>query len=238
MADIEPALLTEDADTGLLPLARVLVISPVLLYREGLASCLSADGRLQVMAATEPLNAGVEVARHSPDAIILDASGEEGLSLARQIRLDDGRIVLVGFAICQSTAHVVACAEAGIAAFVDVNCTVDALVQAVIGALHGEFRCPPRVTAILCKRLASLATGQTARSLMGISSLTQRELEVATLISEGLSNKEIALDLRIGPATVKNHVHNILEKLHVRRRAAIAAHVTENGRASTLYPAE
>ncbi|HET6940978.1 MAG TPA: response regulator transcription factor [Sphingomicrobium sp.] len=222
MADIEPAILNGHAESRSLPLARVMLISPVLLYRQGLASSLSTDGRLQVVASTEPVHAEVEVVSNAPDAIILDASNEDGLSLARQIKQSHENSVLVGFGVCGSDAHIVACAEAGIAAFVDESSSIDTLVQAVVGALNGEFRCSPKVSAILCERLASLATR--SRSLKGISSLTSRELEVASLISKGLSNKEIALDLRIGPATVKNHVHNILEKLHVRRRAAIAAH--------------
>jgi DNA-binding CsgD family transcriptional regulator len=57
--------------------------------------------------------------------------------------------------------------------------------------------------------------------------LTRREREIAALIGEGLSNKEIAIDLRIGPSTVKNHIHNILEKLNVRRRAAIVHQLRE-----------
>jgi two-component system, NarL family, nitrate/nitrite response regulator NarL len=57
--------------------------------------------------------------------------------------------------------------------------------------------------------------------------LTRREREIAVLIGQGLSNKEIAIDLRIGAATVKNHVHSILEKLDVRRRSAIVHQLSE-----------
>lgn len=73
------------------------------------------------------------------------------------------------------------------------------------------------MSALLCARVAELATlGQQPETL------TRREREIAMLVGEGLSNKEIAKDLSIGPSTVKNHVHNILEKLRVRRRSAIA----------------
>lgn len=72
---------------------------------------------------------------------------------------------------------------------------------------------------MLCHRLAALA-GDKQRPDDG---LTTRERQAADLIIEGRSNKEIAIDLRIGPATVKNHVHDILDKLKVRRRAAIGS---------------
>ena len=72
------------------------------------------------------------------------------------------------------------------------------------------------VRSTLCERLARLSVGTTKAA-----PLTRREREIAVLIAEGLSNKEIARDLRIGASTVKNHVHSILEKLNVRRRSAI-----------------
>ena len=77
------------------------------------------------------------------------------------------------------------------------------------------------------ERLAALATANASGLVAPANSLTPRERQIASLVSKGLSNKEIALGLRIGPATVKNHVHNILDKLGVRRRAAIAACVSE-----------
>jgi len=209
-----------------LPVPKVMVVSSVLLYREGLAASLSADGRMEVVGVTDPAHAALEALACTPEAVLLDATGEGALAMARQLKRLDGEIVLVGFGISDSAAAAVACAEAGLAGFIDENGSIDALVNATISALHGEFRCSPRVTAILCERLATLANGDATRAATA-ASLTPRELEVASLVSEGLSNKEIALGLRIGPATVKNHVHNILDKLGVRRRAAIAARVTQ-----------
>jgi DNA-binding NarL/FixJ family response regulator len=204
-----------------------MIVSSVLLYREGLAASLAADGRLAVVSSIDPEQATAQATALRPDAVVFDASGEEALAMARRLKRLDERIVLVGFGNSNSARDVVACAEAGLAGFIDENGSIDSLVQAIVGALHGEFRCAPRVTAILCQRLASLASREPTEATQGRSSLTPRELEIASLVSEGLSNKEIALGLRIGPATVKNHVHNILDKLGVRRRAAIAAKVSE-----------
>lgn len=214
-----------NAIDGRLP--KVMVVSSVLLYREGLAASLSADGRLQVMAITDPIHAASEAQTCAPDAVLFDATGTEALEMARRLKRLDGSIVLVGFGISNSVEHAVACAEAGLAGFIDENGSIDALVHATLCALQGEFSCSPRVTAILCERLATLANGDTRLAETAASSLTPREREIASLVSEGLSNKEIALGLRIGPATVKNHVHNILDKLGVRRRAAIATRVCE-----------
>jgi len=204
-----------------------MVVSPVLLYREGLAASLAANGRLRVIAVTDPANATEQAAKCQPDAVVFDASSEVALAMARQLKQLNERLVLVGFGVSESASHVVACAEAGLDGFIDPNGSIDALVQTILGALNGEFRCSPRVTTILCERIASMARGQLDPHVELRSSLTPREREIASLVSEGLSNKEIALGLKIGPATVKNHIHNILDKLGVRRRAAIAARVGE-----------
>ena len=204
---------------------RVVIVSDVLLYREGLAASLARDGRLEVIAALGASDAPEALEELSPDALLLDASMERGLVLARRIRSDFPELRVVGFGIAVGAASLIACAESGLAAFVDCNGTVAELVSAVHGALRGELSCSPRVTAMMCDRLASLAGATTESG----EPLTRREREVAALVAEGLSNKEIAIDLRIGPATVKNHVHNILDKLKVRRRAAIAGRMRERG---------
>ena len=64
--------------------------------------------------------------------------------------------------------------------------------------------------------------------------LTRRERQIVGLIDQGLSNKEIASRLCIELPTVKNHVHNILEKLHVRRRGEAVARIRESRRAAGI----
>jgi DNA-binding NarL/FixJ family response regulator len=198
---------------------RVIIVSDVLLYRHGLAASLARDGRVDVITAISALDARGALDTHSPDALLLDASAEQGLAMARQFRSSYPALRLVGFGISGDAASLIACAESGLSAFVDRNGTVEALVSAVLSAIKGELNCSPRIVALICDRLASLAGVKPEPS----EPLTRREREVAALVAEGLSNKEIAIDLRIGPATVKNHVHNILDKLNVPRRAAIPA---------------
>jgi DNA-binding NarL/FixJ family response regulator len=203
---------------------RIVVAGGILLYREGLAASLARDGRLDVVAVVDLTDAVATASRLLPDAIVLDASTEEGLSLARRLKCTNPELPVVGFGIAERPADVIGCAEAGLAGFIDQNGSVDALVAVIFDALRGEFNCSPRVTTILCARLSRLAD----RGHREPAVLTPRELEIAGLVAEGLSNKEIAQGLRIGPTTVKNHVHNILDKLNVRRRAAIAVRVADS----------
>ena len=200
---------------GLLP--AVLIISEVLLYREGVAAGLQQCGRLRVAGAVAGSAALARLAGGDVAAVLLDVSGQDALGLARTIKQRWPALAIVGFGIADDALGV-ACAEAGLTGFVGADGTVERLAETVLQALAGQVGCTPQMAALLCDRLASLAR----RPAPMASPLTAREREIATLVSDGLSNKEIAATLRIGPATVKNHVHNILDKLGVRRRGAIA----------------
>ena len=200
---------------------RVLVVSDVLLYREGVARGLAQLGRLSIVDALAGVDAVTRVVSITVDAILLDASIPESLVVARQLRAARPELPVIGFGIgCAATS--VACAEAGLIGFVGRDGTLAELEQAVEQAIAGEVGCAPQLVAMLCRRVAALA-GTTVQA-PPTAALTRREREIAALASEGLSNKEIAIELRIGPATVKNHIHNILEKLQIRRRGAIGAH--------------
>ena len=201
----------------------VTVVSDVMLYREGLAASLFRDGRLKILDLVSSLNALPVISRNIPDVALLDGAIPDCLNLARRIRTHVPGVRIVGFGISGGADRLVDCAESGLTAFIDSNGSVGELVTAVLGALHGQLACSPEVSALMCERLARLAAAGAHRP----GALTRREREIAVLIGQGLSNKEIANDLRIGPSTVKNHVHSILEKLNVRRRAAIVHQLRE-----------
>jgi DNA-binding NarL/FixJ family response regulator len=199
------------------PPPRVVLVSDVLLYRQGLQASLGKDGRVAIVGAAASKDALTMISRCSPDVVLVDGAASECLAIARLLRSQWPKVRLVGFGISGGAERLVDCAQWGLAAFVDCNASATDLANAVLDAIKGELACSPEVSALLCERLAHYAAvGHEAESL------TRREREIALLIGEGLSNKEIAKDLRIGPSTVKNHVHTILEKLGVRRRSAIA----------------
>ncbi len=203
---------------------RVLIVSDVRLYREGLALSLARGGALEVVGASSSADAIENTDTLCPDAVLLDASLPHGLALSRAILRGAPSTRIVGFGIDGDDHGVLACAEAGLSAFVWREGTTAELAAAVGHAMRGELPCSPRLASMLFNRLGSLAVDR-AVSRDEPSLLTRREHQIAELVAEGLSNKEIALQLRIGAATVKNHVHNILEKLKIKRRTAITAYL-------------
>lgn len=202
---------------------RVVIVSNVRLYREGVAISLSRNPVIDVIATTSASDAIMRMPELCPDVALLDASLVDGQSMLRHMRDSVPQLRIVAFAVSDSDNDVIACAEAGISAYVSCEASADDLIDAVHQAMRGEFVCTPRVTALLLTHVAALSAERLPFS--SLNGLTQREKEIIPLIELGLSNKEIARRLHVEAATVKNHVHNILEKLQVRRRGEVAVRV-------------
>jgi DNA-binding NarL/FixJ family response regulator len=200
---------------------RIFILSGVRLFREGLALSLSREETVDVVGTGAPAEALVQIADLRPEVVLLDSFLIEGPTAPRRLREIVPETKVVAFAVLEIDQAVIDCAEAGIAAYVACEGTAGDLVDAVHQAIRGEVACSPRLTSLLFGRLATLSAARIP-SIDG-GALTPRESEIIALIELGLSNKEIAHRLRIGTATIKNHVHNILEKLQVHRRGEVAA---------------
>lgn len=202
---------------------RVLVFAGVALYREGIASSLAARGGFDVVGSVASFDdARLVIATHPPDVMVVDAATPRSFDLIQRLRAaaPSARIVAFGIEDCET--DILACAEAGVSGYLLRDGSMDDLTAVIAGAMRGEVVCPPRVTASLFRRLASLASSRDLLPARWIS-LTDRERDVLSLLDAGLSNKEIATDLHIELSTVKNHVHRVLEKLNVKSRSAAVA---------------
>src|SRR3990172_7106777 len=201
---------------------RILIVDDTRLYREGLAHILDRVDGLSVAGTTDAQVSAVEAVRTlRPDVVLLriDMPGSAAILRAIVNAGVGARVIAVG--LIEREQDVIACVEAGALGFLPRDGSLDDLVACIRSAARGETVCSPRMVATLLKRMAALAADRP--TWPGHSHLTAREHEVVRLIDEGLSNKEIAQRLSIEVRTVKNHVHNILEKLHVHRRGEAAA---------------
>jgi two-component system, NarL family, nitrate/nitrite response regulator NarL len=203
---------------------RVLVISGIRLYREGLVEALTRTGKLVVagtaMAAADVLG---RLSGLRPDVVLLDSSAG-GTAEARAILAEAPRTKLIALAVSEAEEEVIAWAEVGVAGFITREASLQDVVETIEGVMRGESIASPRLIATLLQHV-QLAGEERTTSVE--TRLTSREREIVALIDAGLSNKQIAGRLTIEVATVKNHVHNILEKLHVHRRTDAAAWVRE-----------
>lgn len=203
-------------DTPPSPTLRLCVVSDVRIYREGLVLALDRVREFEVIAVEGCGSQAVAAAADTRAAVVVvDIGAQGGVDVVRLVRRELPGAKVVAFGVDESEQEILACAEAGVAGFVCRNASSSELVDIVRSAVRGEVLCTPKIAASLFRRVASLA----GRAPGPADALTIRERQVLALMRDGLANKQIAAQLNIAEATVKNHVHNVLDKLNVKRRA-------------------
>jgi DNA-binding NarL/FixJ family response regulator len=202
--------------------SRIVVAADVGFYREGLAFVLPRCGFDVAGTAATGHDAVAATVALAPDVTLLDMAMRSSLGVLQAIAHHAPRVALVALGVSDDEGAVVACIEAGAVAYVTRDGTLADVVDTIRRAIRGESLASPRIVGILMRRAALSAQRSDPAPA---DSLTAREVEVIRLIDEGLSNKDIAARLCIEVTTVKNHVHNILEKLSVHRRGEAAARV-------------
>ncbi|MGH9202811.1 MAG: LuxR C-terminal-related transcriptional regulator, partial [Vicinamibacterales bacterium] len=212
-------MLTSDSSAPS-PRTSVFIVADVRLYREGLAGSLSTCSRLVVVGTcANRADAREQVPPLRPDVVVVDVAVRESLELIRDLRVEAPRCKVLAFAVEEIAADIIECAEAGAAGYVSAEASIDDLATAIEGIARAELVCSPRIAAQLFGRISERGE----RWSFETKTLTSREREVLDCIRQGKSNKEIAQKLNIAEPTVKNHVHNLLDKLDVTTRAQAAA---------------
>jgi two-component system nitrate/nitrite response regulator NarL len=200
----------------------LLVVVDVRAYLEGIIVHLNNCPGLQIIGTGASIQDVLEMTpRLRPKIVLLDMALDHSLAATRRLRQLVPETRVIALAVTEADASVIACAEAGAAGYVPRQASLAELTTILISAARGEALCPPRITAALLQRVESLAAERRGPPCDAV--LTPREKEILALIDDGLSNKQIAQRLFIEVPTVKNHVHNILEKLNVSRRSEAAA---------------
>lgn len=194
--------------------ARILIVSDVRLFSEALGLRLGQHPGMSVVAVVAGDAALAAAADSKPDIVLLDVGELGGLAIAQDLRErhPELRIVAIGAPASAGAALTAACQT--IVGVVPREGSVDDVVELL------ERLAAPAIHSIDEERKigeSSQTAGAGAKD-----ALTAREHEILALIERGLSNKEIARRLRIELGTVKNHVHNVLQKLQVRGRGEAA----------------
>ncbi len=207
---------------------RIFLVADVSVYRGLLVHALAGEEDIEVVGSSQGDVASVAIRNTEPAVVLVDAARDSGPAQVRALAAAAPGVKIVAVGIPDDEAVLLELVEAGIAGYVTAEQSLGELIATVEAAANGELRCSPRLSAVLAERLAALTAGLPRRSRD--HKLTSREREIAALVTEGLSNKQIAERLSIERATVKNHVHNVLAKLGVTRRDEVATVV----RTSTL----
>lgn len=199
---------------------RAWAASNVRLYREGLEHILKNAAGVVVGAGASSAMEALELSRHrSPSILLLDMAMDDAMSVARQIVRSSRATKVIALGMPELESDVLSCAAAGVAGYVTRAASESDVVEAVFAAARDEVVCSAKVAGFLVKHIATLANQRAgAGPQVG---LTAREAQIRRLMRQGMSNKMISRTLGIELPTVKNHVHSILGKLGVHRRAEV-----------------
>lgn len=196
-----------------------MVASDVRLYREGLEHMLRGVPGIRVVGGA--ISAGETLERvqdAQPSAVLLDMAMEGALAVARQIGRMQVVTKVVALGMPEFETEVLSCAAVGIAGYLTRSASMNDALDTIHAAARGELRCSPRVAGFLFRHIASLAKERATPAPVA-SNLTTRESQILDLLRQGMTNKMISRSLGIELPTVKNHVHSILAKLGIHRRA-------------------
>jgi len=152
-------------------------------------------------------------------AIDLSATLDATLEMIHSITMQCPKSKVIVLGLPESEESVVKLAAAGASGYASPDCSSKELISILQAVGNNEFTCPPNITHALFSHLAYLASAEgRPPSLSAV--LTTRETKILHLLSQKLTNKEIAVRLGISQYTAKNHVHRILKKLGVRNRSS------------------
>ena len=214
---------------------RVLIVSDVRVVQEGLNSLLAQRAGIDVVSAVDMLRASDEIARLLPDVVLFDAARQDSVEFVKTLVASAPHSRIVAFGVKETAEEFLALAAAGTAGYVRDSAESNDVVNVLGQVMCDELPCSPRAAASLYRRVATLSQGSDAPNGVAVP-LSRRELQIAHLIDCGLTNKEIGRQLGIEAATVKNHVHNICEKLEVHRRGEVAGRIRTIARAPLRLP--
>jgi DNA-binding NarL/FixJ family response regulator len=203
---------------------RLLLVDDHVLFREGLAGLFAYQDDFQVVGeASDAETALAQVAALHPDIVLMDIDmpGEDGISTTRRLKSEFPDVTVVMLTVHDATDKLLDAVKAGAQGYLVKNIRSSELLDQLRGLRQGEAAITRRMAARI---LEEFQRGQADVGTRDASAhdLTARELEVLELVADRLSNKEIATRLVISEHTVKNHLKNILSKLHLRTRREAA----------------
>jgi len=206
----------------------VMLVDDHAIVRGGVAAYLAAQKDIEVVGEAASGKEAVELAEElAPDVVLMDLlmpqmDGVEATWRVRRVSPRSQVIVLTSY---HEDTHIFPAIKAGALSYLLKNIEPQELAEAIRSAARGEATVHPKVAS----RMMAELRGDHEQSVNSYNALTEREQEVLRRIADGMSNAEIAAKLVISEKTVKSHVSNILNKLHLSDRTQAAVFAWREG---------
>jgi DNA-binding NarL/FixJ family response regulator len=207
---------------------RVLLADDHPLFRDGIASLLSARDYVVAGQAGNGAEAVRLVEESHPDLVLMDIRmpGVDGLAATRLIQAAHPEIKIVILTVSEEDDDLFEAIKSGAAGYIQKSLDSDQFFDLLDGVLRGEAGLTPVLAG---KILRDYARRRRPSPQPTPEELTPREIEVLELVAQGATNAEIAEQLTVTENTVKFHMKNILQKLHASNRAEVVAYALRSG---------
>jgi two-component system, NarL family, nitrate/nitrite response regulator NarL len=212
---------------------RILLVDDQPLFRRAIAALLAGQPGFEVVGEAENGLEGLELARQSkPDLVLLDIEMPvmNGVETTRRLREELPATKVVILTVSEDDDHFFDAIRYGAHGYLLKDLRPEQLYDLIRAVMRDETPLSPSIAGRLLREFR--ADSDRKRIVQPEDTgpaLTRRELEIMQLVADGLSNKEIGVKLSITEGTVKNHVHNALEKLQLENRIQAATYVIRHG---------
>jgi two-component system response regulator DegU len=215
---------------------RLLLIEDNRLLREGITALIKKHDDIRVLAVLGTNEYILQRIRNfKPNVLLLDLGlrNQNSLHLVKTAKINSPATKVIVMDLIPTQEDVLEFVREGVSGFILKDATISDFLRTIRSVANGAKVLPSLLTGSLFSQIVEHAVNGArgpSSKLMESVRMTKRERQVINLISDGMTNKEIAQKLHLSPYTVKSHVHNILEKLALHTRVQIAkyAHTSEN----------
>jgi DNA-binding NarL/FixJ family response regulator len=200
---------------------RTLIADDHELFRRGLRMVLDDETDIDVVDEAGDGETAIALAReHAPDVVVMDVRmpGRSGIDAARAIKEELPGTKILVLTISDEEDDLYEAIKAGANGYLLKEISIDEIGHAVRSVNGGQSLISPSMASKLLDEFAAMIKKEEEKEQVPAPRLTPREMEVLEHVAQGMNNREIAKTLFISENTVKNHVRNILEKLHLHSR--------------------
>ena len=200
---------------------RVLVCDDHALFRRGLQMVLEQEPDLELVGeASDGVEAVQKAQELMPDVVLMDVRmpRRSGIEAAGDIKDMLPHVKILMLTISDEEADLYEAIKAGASGYLLKEIPLDEVAEAIRSVWAGQSRISPSMASKLLTEFAAMSKASSEKPQVPAPRLTDREMEVLKLVAQGLNNRDIAKRLFISENTVKNHIRNILEKLHLHSR--------------------
>lgn len=212
---------------------RVLVVDDHALFRRGIVTVLTNQDNIKVVGeATNGLEAIEKAEELVPDVIVMDLNMPQcsGLEATQALQAKMPQLNILVLTVSDNEADLFSAIKFGATGYILKNTEPEELVQGIYHiAQGGVIISPVMATKLLTEFKDSTAGAQAKVPADEEANLSPREDEVLRLVAQGATNREIADSLFISENTVKTHLRNIMDKLHLANRSQAAAYAVKRG---------